>query len=1235
MKNAAVDLNSATIASRALRQCAVVHVADVNADPDYPKKTPAQILGGVRTVLSVPLVREGQPIGAITLSRTRVDPFTPKQIDLIRTFADQAVIAIENARLFNETQEALERQTATAEILKVIASSPSDVQPVFDAIATSSKRLVGAFSAVVFRFVDGVAHVVAFTPTSPAADQLLKASFPRPVAEFPPFERAHAGRVVQVPDTEAEPDERMKQLARARGFRSVLNAPLMSKETPLGMITVTRKDPGPFADHHVQLLQTFADQAVIAIENARLFEEVQAKTRDLTEALQQQTASAAVLKVISGSPGKIGPVFDKILASARQLCDAKFGHLVLFDGETWRAEALHNVPEAYASFWSTATIVADPETNLGRVQRSGKFDQVADVQLASGYLARTPLGVATAELGGARTLLTVPLLKEGKVIGGIALYRTEVRPFTGKQVELLSSFADQAVIAIENARLFEAEQARTRDLSEALTHQTGSGNILKVIASSPTDVGPVLKAIADSAFELCEADDAIVFLKDGGDLQSAAHSGPLPEGPTRVPITRGWMTGRSFLDRKPVHVRDLHSAEGAEFPDGQKIARRIGFRTMLTVPLLREDESIGVILLRRKEVHPFRDKQIALLQTFADQAVIAIGNVHMFEQVQAKTHDLSESLQQQTATSDVLKVISRSAFDLQPVLDTIVQTASRLCDAEYAFIYKLQDDGKYHMAANHGAGHLFLKYAVEHPLTPGRGSLVGRTALERKTVHMPDCLADPEYVALEYQSVGHYRSNLGVPLLREGVPIGVIILMRAVVMPFTERQIELVTTFADQAVIAIGNVRLFEEVQARTRDLTEALEQQTATSEVLEVISSSPGELRPVFQKMLENATRVCGANFGMMQLWNGDTFSTAAAYNVPAAFAALREGKPIHVHHPRSGLANVLTSHQVVHIHDVTKGAAYLGGDPNVVQLADIGGARTVVLVPMLKEDEFIGTFTIYRQEVRPFTDKQIALVENFTKQAVIAIENTRLLRELRQRTDDLSEALVFQTGSSNILKVIASSPTDVGPALKAIVESACEICEAYDALVFLKDGGDLVFSAHHGPIPINLERWPINRRWVTGRAVVDKAPQHIHDLLGPEGDDFPEGRELQRNQGQRTVLSVPLLQEGEAIGVISLRRIEVQPFDDKQIELLKSFADQAVIAIEQCASVRAGPGAHAGAVALSRRLAHRAGPPSPDRKACLARPTHRWDRARDQEPAQLRQQFLGAVGGTDRRTE
>ncbi|HEX9492019.1 MAG TPA: GAF domain-containing protein, partial [Thermoanaerobaculia bacterium] len=398
--------------------------------------------------------------------------------------------------------------------------------------------------------------------------------------------------------------------------------------------------------------------------------------------------------------------------------------------------------------------------------------------------------------------------------------------------------------------------------------------------------------------------------------------------------------------------------------------------------------------------------------------------------------------------------------------------------------------------------------------------------------------------------------------LKENELIGVITIYRQEVRPFTDKQIAVVETFTKQAVIAIENTRLLKELRQRTDDLSESLEQQTATSEVLQVISSSPSDLTPVFDKMLENATRICGAEFGSMNLVEGDTLRQVALYNAPPAFAAARANKVFQIH-PLSAIAAAIRSKRVVQVEDLRVHPGYLNRNPTSIQLVELGGARTIVIVPMLRDDEVIGLITVYRQEVRPFGEKQIELLTNFARQAVIAIENARLLRELRQRTDDLSEALVYQTGSGNILKVIASSPTDVAPTLKAIVESACEICDANDAVVFLKDGGDLVFSAHHGPIPIDLERWPINRKWITGRAVVDKAPQHIHDLLGPEGDDFPEARELARHQGQRTVLSVPLLQEGEAIGVISLRRIEVQPFNDKQIELLKSFADQAVIAI------------------------------------------------------------------------
>ncbi|HEY3030527.1 MAG TPA: GAF domain-containing protein, partial [Bradyrhizobium sp.] len=417
----------------------------------------------------------------------------------------------------------------------------------------------------------------------------------------------------------------------------------------------------------------------------------------------------------------------------------------------------------------------------------------------------------------------------------IVLRRTDVRPFSDKQIALLQTFADQAVIAIGNVRLFEEVQAKTRDLTEALTYQTGSGNILRVIASSPTDVGPVLNAIVESASELCEAYDAVVLLKDGDDLRFSAHHGPIPINIERWPISRNWTAGRAYVDQRPVHVRDLLSDEGADFPDGRELSRYTGsqgIRTILSVPLLREKDSIGAILLRRTEVQPFSEKQIALLQTFADQAVIAIGNVRLFDEVQAKTRDLTESLQQQTATADVLKVISRSTFDLPAVLQTLVESAARLCDADKTIITR-EKNGAFYRAEAYGFSPEFREYVKDLPIEPGRGSSFGRALLEGRVVHIPDVLADSEYTYLEGQRLGDYRTVLTVPMLREDVPIGVLSLTRSEVRPFTDKQIELATTFADQAAIAIENVRLFDSVESRTRELAKSLEDLRAAQDRL------------------------------------------------------------------------------------------------------------------------------------------------------------------------------------------------------------------------------------------------------------------------------------------------------------------------------------------------------------------------------------------------------------------
>ena len=876
--------------------------------------------------------------------------------------------------------------------------------------------------------------------------------------------------------------------------------------------------------------------------------------KKLAEALEQQAATSEVLRVISSSSGTLEPVFETMLAKAVDICEAKFGTLMLREGDAFRIMAMHGAlpPEYVEERRRRPVMPATPGTGLAHLIAAKRPIQIADILEEPAYYNERAR--ALIDIAGARTLVTVPMLKEDELVGSISIYRKEVCPFSDKQIELLTNFAAQAVIAIENTRLLNELRRRTNDLSEALEQQTATSEVLGVISSSPGQLEPVFEAMLANATRLCEARFASLNLAEGDQFRRVAvHNAPpaLVDHWRRHPTMRphpGSAFGRAALTREVVQVDDIRTTPAYVERDPIVVAgaELAGYRTIIAVPMLKENALVGVISIYRQEVLPFTDKQIELVKNFAKQAVIAIENTRLL-------NELRESLQQQTATADVLKVISRSTFDLQAVLDTLVESAAKLCEADMATINR-QDGSKYRQVAHYGQTPAQEAYMAAHPIPAGRGSLVGRTIAEGKVVHISDVQADPEFTFRGSSQISGVRTMLGVPMLREGTPIGVINLQRIGVRPFTAKQIELAETFADQAVIAIENVRLFDEVQARTRELSEALEQQKATSEVLEVISSSPGELEPVFEATLARATRLCGAEFGVLNLDDGNILRMAAVYNVPPALAAT-QNVPFRVH-PQSGQAEIRRTKQVVHIDDIRAMPPYLEGDPRLVALADLGGARTTLAVPMLKEDALLGSITIYRQEVRPFSEKQIDLLKNFARQAVIAIENTRLLNELR-------ELLQQQTATADVLKVISRSTFDLKAVLETLTESAARLCDAFDAVLLLREGETLVFGAHHGPIPMDFDRWPVGRAWTAGRAVVDRKAVHVDDLAAM-ADEFPEGQAMAVRLGHRTILSLPLLRGDEAIGSLSIRRTEVRPFTDKQIELATTFADQAVIAIE-----------------------------------------------------------------------
>ncbi len=749
------------------------------------------------------------------------DEFNQMGERLQESYATLEQKVVERTRELQEANAAVEQRAAELGVINSVQqglASKLDMQAIYDLVGDKIGENFDAQS-ISIRFYDPKTNMLHYPYVVQHGKHFINE--PRPLGADGTGFAAH---VIQT----RKPLLINKDFAsRAAEFGSRLLAPEMPKSSLLVPIIVGEQVTGiislgnlhrenAFTESDVGLLSTLASSLGIALQNARLFDELQTRNREITEALEQQTATSEILRVIASSPTDLQPVLDAVAENAARLCESDDAIIGRVEGSFHRIVAHYGLIPSYSLVGGEQGEIPHDRGSIGgRAIIERKTIHVHDLAAEDDF----PVSKALQRLTGQRTTLATPLMREADAIGVIVIRRMEVRPFTDKQIALLETFADQAVIAIENARLFNELQTRNREITEALEQQTATSEILRVIASSPTDVQPVLDTIVASAAQLCNASDSIIFLVEGDFLRRENMYGPnVSQQVIGLPINRESVVGRSVVDRQTIYIPDLAAESEEEFPLGKSLQQRYGQRATLATPLLREGIPIGAIWVGHFEARPFSDKQIKLLETFAAQAVIAIENVRLFNELQQRTQELTRSVGQLQALGAVGQAVS-SSLDLQQVLTTIVAHAVQLSGTDGGAIYEFDDaTQQFQLRATHQMSAELIATIRERRIDLG-DSVVGRAALSRAPVQVADVQDEPAFRFRDVFERTGFRALLAVPLLREDKIIGALVVRRKEPGEFSEEIVELLKTFAAQSALAIQNARLFREIEDKSRQL--------------------------------------------------------------------------------------------------------------------------------------------------------------------------------------------------------------------------------------------------------------------------------------------------------------------------------------------------------------------------------------------------------------------------------